>query len=60
MFVEGVRLFVVVLGTAAGFWAVHSFGLQAEGLGGILGCLLGYVSGGFFGRLVDKVNGLGR
>ena len=37
MFVEGVRLFVVVLGTAAGFWAARTFGTEAQGLGGMLG-----------------------
>ena len=57
MFVEGIRLFVVVLGTAAGFWASRNFGTQAQGLGGMLGCLLGYVSGGSLGRVLDK--GLG-
>jgi len=57
VFVEGVRLFVVVLGTAAGFWAAHSLGVEGEGLGGILGCLLGYVSGGFFGRFLDRALG---
>src|SRR4030081_1751640 len=45
MFVEGVRLFVVVLGTAAGFWAARTFGTEVQGIGGMLGCLLGYVSG---------------
>ena len=54
MFVEGVRLFVVVLGTAAGLWIARNFGIQAEGLGGILGCLFGYVTGGFFGRFLDR------
>lgn len=58
MFVEGVRLFVVVLGTAAGLWAAHNFGVQAEGLGGILGCLFGYVTGGFFGRFLDRALGV--
>ena len=57
MFVEGVRMFVVVLGTAAGFWAARSMGAPADGLGGILGCLLGYVAGGFFGRLLDRALG---
>ena len=41
VFVEGVRLFVVVLGTAAGFWVARNLGVQAEGLGGMLGCLAG-------------------
>ena len=58
MFVEGVRLFVVVLGTAAGFWAARSLGAQAQGLAGTLGCLLGYVSGGLFGRFVDRALGV--
>jgi len=58
MFVEGIRLFVVVLGTAAGFWAARNFGTEAQGLGGMLGCLLGYVSGGILGRLIDKALGV--
>ena len=48
MFVEGVRLFMVVLGTAAGYWVSRSFGAGGtglEGLGGMIGCLAGYVSG---------------
>ena len=60
MFVEGVRLFVVVLGTAAGFWAARTFGTEAQGLGGMLGCLLGYVSGGILGRVLDKAARRGR
>jgi uncharacterized protein YacL len=58
MFVEGVRLFVVVLGTAAGFWAARTFGADVQGLGGMLGCLLGYVSGGILGRVLDKALGV--
>jgi uncharacterized protein YacL len=58
VFVEGVRLFVVVLATAIGFWAGQKHGLEAEGIGGILGCLLGYVSGGFFGRFLDRALGV--
>ena len=57
MFVEGVRLFVVVLGTAAGYWAARSLGAPAEGIGGMLGCLFGYVAGGFFGRFLDRALG---
>ena len=57
MFVEGVRLFVVVLGTAVGFWAARTLGIQADGLGGVLGCLVGYVAGGFFGRILDRALG---
>ena len=58
MFVEGVRLFVVVLGTAVGFWAARRLGVQADGLGGVLGCLLGYVTGGLFGRLIERALGV--
>jgi uncharacterized protein YacL len=58
MFVEGVRLLVVVLGTATGFWAARSLGAPADGLGGVLGCLLGYVAGGFFGRLLNRALGV--
>jgi len=57
MFVEGVRLFVVVLGTAIGFWADRAAG-GAGGVGGTLGCLLGYVTGGFFGRLIERALGV--
>src|SRR5476651_2155676 len=57
MFVEGVRLFMVVLGTAAGFWLARSFGAAGsglEGLGGMLGCLAGYVGSGVIGRLLER------
>jgi uncharacterized protein YacL len=60
MFVEGVRLFMVVLGTAAGFWVARSFGVAGsglEGLGGMLGCLAGYVGGGVVGRLLERALG---
>jgi uncharacterized protein YacL len=57
MFVEGVRLFVVVLGTAAGFWAARNLSAPGDGLGAMLGCLIGYVAGGFFGRLLDRALG---
>ncbi len=57
MFVEGVRLFVVVLGTAIGFWLARDAGGQAGGLGGVLGCLLGYVAGGSFGRVIERALG---
>lgn len=56
MFVEGVRLFVVVLCTAAGFWAARDLG-AADSLLGILGCLFGYVCGGFLGRVLDRALG---
>jgi uncharacterized protein YacL len=57
MFVEGVRLFVVVLATAIGFWADRASG-GSGGLGGVLGCLLGYVTGGTFGRLIERALGV--
>lgn len=61
MFVEGVRLFIVVLGTAAGFWLARGSGgagSGVEGLGGMLGCLVGYVSGGLLGRLLERAVGV--
>jgi uncharacterized protein YacL len=57
LFVEGVRLFVVVLGTAAGFWLARDLSFVSEGIGGMLGCLAGYVSGGVLGRLLDRALG---
>src|SRR5260370_22599959 len=60
MFVEGVRLFMVVLGTAAGYWVSRSFGAAGtglEGLGGMIGCLVGYVGGGVIGRLLERAVG---
>lgn len=61
MFVEGVRLFMVVLGTAAGYWVSRSFGAAGtglEGLGGMVGCLAGYVGGGVLGRLLERAMGV--
>jgi uncharacterized protein YacL len=57
MFVEGLRLLVAVLGTAAGYWAARTMGTEAQGLGGILGCLFGYLAGGLLGRALDKAFG---
>ena len=58
MFVEVVRGFMVVLGTAAGFWVGRDLGLaSADGIAGVLGCLLGYVSGGVLGRLLERALG---
>lgn len=59
VFVEIVRLLIVVLATAAGFWIGRDLGpagssLTAAGLGGMLGCLAGYVTGGVLGRLLEK------
>lgn len=58
MFVEIVRLFIVLLATAAGF-AVGRGPKGAEAgnaavVGATLGALAGYVVGGFLGRLLDQ------
>lgn len=52
-------MFMVVLGTAAGFWLARDLGASPglEGVGGMLGCLFGYVSGGVLGRLVERALG---
>ncbi len=53
-------MFIVVLGTAAGFWVARDLGGAGsglEGVGGMLGCLAGYVGGGMFGRLVERALG---
>lgn len=57
MFVEGVRLIVAVLGTAIGFWVAPKVGADAQGIGGMLGCLFGYVAGGVLGRGLDRALG---
>lgn len=61
MFIEVVRLFVVLLGTVAGFAIGRDLGASDEStaltisaLGGVLGCLAGYVCGGIFGRLIER------
>lgn len=58
MFVEVVRLFMVVLGTAGGFLVARDLGVTVEGLGGMLGCLLGYVGGGVVGRMLVRAVGV--
>jgi uncharacterized protein YacL len=58
VFVEGTRLIVVVLATAAGFWLSRDLGAGSEGLFGMLGCLFGYVGGGLLGRLLDRAVGV--
>ena len=61
MFIEVVRMFVVVLGTAGGFWLARDLaggGSGVEGVGGMLGCLAGYVGGGVLGRIVDRAVGV--
>lgn len=60
MFVEIVRLLLAVLFTAAGFWIGREVGppnATVDGLAGMLGCLAGYVVGGFLGRSLARVIG---
>lgn len=65
MFIEVVRLFVVLLGTVAGFAIGRDLSTDDENaaltisaLGGMLGCLAGYVCGGIFGRLIERGMGV--
>lgn len=62
MFVEVVRLFIVVLATAAGFWVSREFGSdpgsEVAGAAGMVGCLVGYVGGGMVGRLLERAIGV--
>jgi uncharacterized protein YacL len=58
MFVEGVRLFMVLLGTAAGFWVARDLHVEVQGVAGMLGCLVGYLSGGTLGRLLERALGV--
>lgn len=60
MFVEIVRLFLVVAFTAAGFWVGRDLAptsASVEGLAGMVGCLLGYVLGGVLGRFIKRALG---
>jgi uncharacterized protein YacL len=60
VFVEVVRLFIVVLFTAAGYWigrGAYSTGTM-PGVAAMLGCLAGYVGGGVFGRLLERAVGV--
>ena len=60
MFVEIVRLFTVVLLTAVGFMIGQDLGVSdklAAGFG-MLGCLAGYILGGFLGRLLERAVGV--
>jgi uncharacterized protein YacL len=62
MFVEIVRLFMVALGTAGGFWVARDAGwANASDLAGaaaVVGCLAGYVGGGVLGRLLELAMGI--
>jgi uncharacterized protein YacL len=59
VFVEIVRLFIVLLATVGGYASGRSIGGASDAaVGGMLGCLAGYVGGGMFGRLLDKAVGV--
>lgn len=60
MFVEIVRLFTVVLLTAVGYMVGRDLGGadKVAAIGGMVGCLSGYLVGGIFGRLLDRVVGV--
>lgn len=59
MFVEIVRLFTVVLLTAVGYMVGRDLGAdRVAAIGGMVGCLSGYLVGGIFGRLLDRVVGV--
>lgn len=60
MFVEVVRLLMVLLFTAAGLWSGRevSLELSAQAIGGMLGCLVGYVLGGILGRWLQRAVGI--
>ena len=51
-------MFVVLLGTAAGFWAARDLGTASESILAMIGCLAGYVGGGIFGRVLERALGV--
>ena len=56
MFVEVTRLFTVVLLTAAGFMIGKDLApnsAELSGICGMLGCLVGYLTGGVLGRFLE-------
>lgn len=61
MFVEVTRLFTVVLLTAAGFMLGKDLApatSELSGIGGMLGCLVGYLTGGVLGRFLERAAGV--
>jgi uncharacterized protein YacL len=60
VFVEIVRLFTVVLLTAVGFMIGQDLGVtdKVAAGAGMLGCLAGYIVGGFLGRLLERAVGV--
>jgi uncharacterized protein YacL len=60
MFVEVTRLFTVVLLTAAGFMIGKDLDPgegQLPGIAGMVGCLVGYLTGGVLGRFLERAVG---
>src|SRR5688572_920071 len=60
MFVEIIRLFIVLLATAAGFALGRGSQLEpgtGAVVGATLGAMLGYVAGGIVGRLLRRAMG---
>lgn len=61
MFVEVTRLFTVVLLTAAGFIVGKELApgtAELSGICGMLGCLVGYLTGGVLGRFLERAAGV--
>jgi uncharacterized protein YacL len=62
LFVEITRLFTVVLLTAAGFMIGKEIDPgssgQLAGIAGMLGCLVGYLTGGVLGRTLERAAGV--
>lgn len=61
MFVEVTRLFTVVLLTAAGYMIGKDLAPdsgQLPGIAAILGCLVGYLTGGVLGRFLERAVGV--
>jgi uncharacterized protein YacL len=61
MFVEVTRLFTVVLLTAAGFMIGKGLDPgegQLPGIAGMVGCLVGYLTGGVLGRFLERAVGV--
>jgi uncharacterized protein YacL len=61
VFVEVTRLFTVVLLTAAGFMLGKDLApnsAELSGIGGMLGCLVGYLCGGVLGRFLERAAGV--
>lgn len=58
MFVEIVRMFIVVLATLGGDALGRGSGGLSPEIGAMVGCLAGYVGGGMLGRVLERALGL--